>query len=215
MLNKKDFTKPKDATSFKEAKIGIIPRSKLIKLEAQGIRRGLKFIENLSKKDFSISSELILILHKKCFGWIFPDWGGKFRKIEVEVSGHQAPNFYRVPILMKQFCDDLNERLKHIPPKSKVDKYIEEVVSLTAWTQHRFVWIHPFNDYNGRTARLLTNLIFLKLRLPLLEIQIENKKDRNRYIKAMQLADKQDYSLLESIIASALDEALKKSLSKL
>lgn len=214
MSKKKNFTKPKNATSFKETKMGIVPRSKLVKLEAEGVKRGLRFIKSLSKKDFSISSELILAIHKKCFGWIFPKWAGKFRKIEVEISGYQPPSFYKVPILIKQFCDDLNERLKHIPPKTEVDKYLRGVISLTTWAQHRFVWIHPFNDYNGRTARLLTNLIFLKLGLPLLEIKVETKKDREWYIKAMQLADKQDYSLLEDIISSALEEALKKSLSE-
>jgi len=152
MSQKKNFTKPKNATSFKETKMGIVPRSKLVKLEAEGVRRGLRFIETLSRKDFSISSELILTLHKKCFGWIFPKWAGKFRKIEVEISGYQPPNFYKVPVLIKQFCDDLNERLKHIPPKTEVDKYLREVISLAAWAQHRFVWIHPFNDYNGRMA---------------------------------------------------------------
>ena len=212
---KKDSTKPKGATSFKETKFGIISRSKLVKLEAEGVKRGLKFIKTLSKKDFLISPELILAIHKKSFAWIFPKWAGKFRQIEVEVSGYQPPNFYEMPALAKQFCDDLNERLKHIPPKTKVDDYLREVVSLTAWAQHRFVWIHPFNDYNGRTARLLTNLIFLKLDLPLLEIKVESKKDRERYIKAVQFADKNDYSLLEEIISSALQEALEKGLSEM
>lgn len=214
-MTKKDSTKPKGATSFKETKFGIIPRSKLVKLEAEGVRRGLKFIKTLSKKDFLISPELILTVHKKSFGWIFPKWAGKFRQIEVEVSGYQPPEFYKMPALAKQFCDDLNERLKHIPPKTEVDDYLREVVSLTAWAQHRFVWIHPFNDYNGRTARLLTNLVFLKLGLPLLEIKVESKKDRECYIKTMRFADKNDYSLLEEIISSALQEALKKGLSKM
>lgn len=133
MSKKKNSTKPKDATSFRETKFGIIPRSKLVKLEAEGVKRGLKFIKSLSKKDFLISSELILNIHKKCFGWIFPKWAGKFRK--------------KVPVLIKQFCDDLNERLKHIPPKMEADKYLKEVVYLTAWAQHRFVWIHPFKVF--------------------------------------------------------------------
>lgn len=213
-MTEKDFTKPKGATSFRETKFGIIPRPKLVKLEVEGVKRGLRFIKTLSRKDFVISSELILAIHKKSFGWIFPKWAGKFRKIEVEVSGYQPPKFYNVPILIKQFCDDLNERLKHVPQKTEVDDYLREIVSIAAWTQHRFVWIHPFNDYNGRTARLLTNLVFLKLGLPLLEIKVESKKDRDRYIKAMRLADKNDYSLLEEIVSSALQEALKKGLSE-
>ena len=215
MSNKKNFTKPKGATSFKETKQGIISRSELMKLEAEGVNKGLKFIKNLSKKDFLISPDLILSIHKKSFAWIFPKWAGKFRKIEVEVSDYEPPHFYKVPVLIKRFCDDLNERLKHIPLKTDVNEYLKEIISLTAWAQHYFVWIHPFNDYNGRTARLLTNLIFLKLKLPLLEIKVETKKDREHYIKAMQIADKQDYSLLEEIISSAFQDALRKGLSKI
>jgi len=212
---KKDSTKPKGATSFKETKFGIVSRSELVKLEAEGVKRGLKFIKTLSKKDCLISSELVLAIHKKSFNWIFPKWAGKFRQIEVKVSDYCPPDFYEVPVLIKQLCDDLNERLKHISPKTEVDDYLKEVVFLTAWAQHRFVWIHPFNDYNGRTARLLTNLIFLKLGLPLLEIKVENKKDRERYIKAMQSADKNDYLLLEEIISSALQEAFERGLSEI
>lgn len=217
MVKNKDFTKPKGATSFQETKFGIISRSELVKLESEGTSKGLKFIKALSKskKNLLISSELILDIHKKSFKWIFPKWAGKFRTIEVEVSDYHPPQFYKIPVLIKQFCDDLNERLKHIPSKSEVDKYLKEIIALTAWAQHRFVWIHPFNDYNGRTGRMLTNLIFLKLGLPLLEIKVESKKDRERYIKAMQLADKRDYSLLEEIISSALNEALRKELSKM
>ena len=201
---KKDSTRPKDATSFRETKFGIIPRAELARLEAEGVERGLKFIKGLIKKDSLISSELILAIHKKCFAWIFPKSAGEFRKIEVEVSDYHPPKFYNVPILIRQFCDDLNERLKHISPKSEVNKYLKEVISLIAWAQHQFVWIHPFNDYNGRTARLITNFIFLKLGLPLLEIKVETEEDRKRYVDAMQSADKRDYSLLEDIISSAL-----------
>lgn len=43
------------------------------------------------------------------------------------------------------------------------ETFLAEVISLLAWFQHRFVWIHPFNDYNGRVARLLTNLLLLNL----------------------------------------------------
>lgn len=213
-MMKKNSTKPKGSTSFKETKFGIVSRSELVKLEAEGVRRGLKFIKTLSKKDCFISKELILNIHKKSFGWIFPKWAGKFRQIEVKVSDYSPPDFYEAPVLIKQFCDNLNERLKHLPPKAEVDNYLKEVVGLTAWAQHRFVWIHPFNDYNGRTARLLTNFIFLKLGLPLLEIKVENKKDRERYVKAMQLADKDDYLPLEEIISSALQKALEKGISE-
>jgi len=165
---KKTSTKPKGATSYKETKFGIIPRSKLLPMEIEGTKKGLDYIFRLVSKDKSIeiTPELICQLHQKAFGWIFPKWAGKYRKII-------------------------------------------EAVKLLAWFQHKFVFIHPFQDYNGRTDRMLTILLLLKLGLPPTEIKAGNKTDRKRYIQAMQKADGGDISLLENIISESFLEGLK------
>lgn len=203
------MTKKKGETTYKTTKKGIVPRSKLVRLEAEGIKRGLKYIQNV--KNEKVSPDLILKIHKKSFGFIF-DWAGKFRKMEVMVSDQKAPHFYNVPVLIKQYCDNLEERFKHLPPKSRTELFFKELISFLSWLQHQFVFIHPFQDYNGRTARLLTNLILLRLKLPMAEIKIESKKDRGSYIKAMQLADKDNYLHLENLIGKALQESFEKAL---
>lgn len=207
---KQTSTKPKGATSYKETKFGIIPRSRLLKLEIEGTKKGLDFIFRLVSKDKSIeiTPELICKLHQKSFGWIFPKWAGKYRKIQVTVSGNEAPSFYLVPEMMMNLCEDLKERLRHLPKRAE-KSFIIEVVKLLAWFQHKFVFIHPFQDYNGRTGRMLTTLLLLKLKLPPTEIKVEKKTDRNRYIKAMQKADVGDISLLENIISETFLEGLK------
>ena len=210
---KQTSTKPKGATTYKykETKFGILSRSRLLKLEIEGTKKGLDFIFRLVSKDKSIeiTPELICQLHQKAFGWIFPKWAGKYRKIQVTVSGMEAPSFYLVPEMIRNLCEDLKERLRHLP-KNTEKSFIIEAVKLLAWFQHKFVFIHPFQDYNGRTARMLTILLLLKFRLPPTEIKVEKKADRNRYIKAMQKADKGDFSLLENIFSETLLEGLKK-----
>lgn len=79
-----------------------------------------------------------------------------------------------------------------------------------AWFQHRFVWIHPFKDYNGRVARLLTNLLLLNLGFPVVEIQADTDEDREAYVTAMKAADHHDYTKLETLLAAALRESLEK-----
>ena len=107
-------------------------------------------------------------------------------------------------------CSDLEERLKYLPIKED-EHFILEIVKLLAWFQHRFVFIHPFQDYNGRTARMLTIVILLQLDLPPFELKVDREEDRKQYLTAMQKADNGDYSLLEQLIGEALTETLQLS----
>jgi len=84
------------------------------------------------------------------------------------------------------------------------------MVELLAWFQHRFVVIHPFNDYNGRLARILTILILLNLNLPPIELKADTKADRQLYLNAMYKADEGNMNPLESLISEALTESLEK-----
>jgi len=202
---KKSSTKPKGATTYKQTAFGIIPREKLLQLELEGTKKGLEFIATNYHQ--SIASELILKIHEVAFAWIFPDWAGKYRVIRVEYSGKEAPLPHLVPALVTNLCADLNERLKHL----NIDN-VEKIIELLAWFQHRFVWVHPFQDYNGRLARMLTTHILLQLDLPPIEIIADTKQDRDNYLQAMYGADEGDYSKLEVLIKHALDEALSNAI---
>lgn len=191
--------------------MGILPHQKVVKLEIEGVKKGLEFIfsEKSSKKNIKITPAFICKIHKVSFGWIFPDWAGKYRKIQVTFSGKEAPEYYKIPELVINLSRDLEERLKHIPEPSK-EGYVEEVVKLLSWFQHMFVFIHPFSDYNGRTARMLTIVILLNLNLPPIEIEATSNKSRKMYISAMQEADNGNYSELEDLVAKALIDSLER-----
>ncbi|KKR15424.1 MAG: hypothetical protein UT42_C0002G0005 [Candidatus Falkowbacteria bacterium GW2011_GWA2_39_24] len=74
-------------TSYKETAFGILSRSKLIPLEIEGIKRAWDFVIGRSEKGrINITADFIKKLHDVGFKWIFPESGGKFRKIEVTVS---------------------------------------------------------------------------------------------------------------------------------
>ena len=112
------------------------------------------------------------------------------------------------PQMMKDFCDDLKIRLKNLPTLDDTN-FLEALVDLLAWAHHRFLWIHPFVDYNGRIGRLLINIILLKLNLPPIELKVETRAGRIKYVKALQKADIGHYLELKRLINSALEEAAK------
>lgn len=204
-------TKPKSATSYKQTAFGILPRSKVVKLEAEGVKRAFEHLFEFSKKKTKITPKIILDVHRVGFGFIFPDWAGKFRTIDVTVGEYEPPHYSRIPELVTNFCLDLEERLKNLPSQDSEEEFLAAVISLLSWFQHRFVWIHPFNDYNGRVARLLTNLLLLNLGFPIFEIKADTGRDREKYIRAMKAADLHDYTKLETLIADALKESLEKT----
>lgn len=200
---KKSSTKPKGATSYKQTAFGIIPRTELLQLELKGTKKGLEFIADSHQRN--LTPALILEIHEIAFAWIFSDWAGKYRTIRVEYSGKEAPLPHLVPQLIVNLCADLTEKLRHLDISN-----IEKIIELLAWFQHQFVWIHPFQDYNGRLARMLTTYILLQLNLPPIEIKADTKQDREKYLQAMYSADGGDISKLEELIRRAIDESLNR-----
>ena len=81
------------------------------------------------------------------------------------------------------------------------EKHIEEEVAPeveAAWLHHRFSQIHPFQDGNGRVARCLATLIFLRADwFPL----IVSDTEREKYITALETADRGDLQPLTDFFA--------------
>ncbi len=72
--------------------------------------------------------------------------------------------------------------------KKHENKHISPEVS-AAWLHHRFTQIHPFQDGNGRVARALASLVFLRAQwFPL----VVRRDDREIYIRALESADQGD-----------------------
>ena len=66
-------TKPKSSTSYKDTAFGIMPRSKVVNLETKAVKKAQEYIVGLSEQKSPITPQLIKDLHRKGFGFIFPD----------------------------------------------------------------------------------------------------------------------------------------------
>ncbi len=194
-------------TSYKETSFGIIPRSKLILLEIEGIKRAWDFVlQKQNQNSLPLTVEFLKKVHAVGFKWIFPEFSGKFRNIEVGASEHIPPKYYLVPQMMEDLIRDLKVRLKHVS-KTKDNEFLDILIETLAWAHHRFLWIHPFQDFNGRMARLLMNIILLKFQFPPIELKVETLFRRKKYIQALQKADNNDYRALQKMIREAMEEA--------
>ncbi len=203
----------KDKTSYKQTKYGILPRRKVLKLEVVGTKKGLLLLNQLAKENKEIAPDLIKRIHKESFSDILVEDAGKFRTIQVTYSGKEAPHFSKLSEMIKILCDDTEYAIAHLP-KPDEETFIERVVELLAHFQHRFVFIHPFVDYNGRTARMFTSYLLMRLNLPIIEIKADTGKSRKEYIGALKKADEGDYSKLEDIISIALNESLQNTVKE-
>ena len=100
-----------------------------------------------------LSLEVIKAVHLLLLSNLRPDIAGKFRKCEVTVGGSEPPSFYTIPYKLKG--------LLNFTPKIEED--------IKRW-HVEFEKIHPFEDGNGRTGRILMNWQRVKNDLPLLVI---------------------------------------------
>ena len=168
-------------TNYKQTAFGIISRSKLIPLEIEGIKLAWDFVlQKHSEGTIPVTPVFIQKIHTIGFKWIFPEMGGKFRAIDVTVSAHTPPKFYFVPQLMIDFCQDIKIRLAHLPSIDDAE-FLDKFIKFLAWMHHKFLWIHPFQDYNGRIGRLLINIILLNLNFPPIELKVETTKGRKKF----------------------------------
>lgn len=118
--------------------------------ELRNIRGGIEFIEKSLKNSVPISEGFIRELHKITVKDLKEDGSktpGKYRteNVEISKSKHTPPDHSAIAGLMQELVDYINN-----PLDGKFD------ILKTAIAHHRFTAIHPFDNGNGRTARLLT-----------------------------------------------------------
>ncbi len=179
---------------------GITIKGKPLKdhLEAKNHHEALEYLSDLVEKNkhHTMSELLIRNLHQIIVQETDRDWAGKYRNSNVIIGGadHTPPDALEVSKEMKKLISWLQKNIKKLHP-----------VELAALTHHRLVYIHPFFDGNGRTARLFMNLILMQRGYPLVIIL---KNDRKKYYEVLSQADKGDFSKLVRFIAQSVERSL-------
>lgn len=178
---------------------GITIKGKPLKdhLEAKNHQEALEYLYDLVEKDKNntFSENLIRSLNQIVQQSIDKEWAGRYRNSGVIIGGasHKPPEAIEVPNLMKELVNWYAENIKLHP------------VELAGRIHHKLVCIHPFFDGNGRTSRLMMNIILMQAGFPLVVIL---KSDRRRYYAALSAADNGNYSLFVNFVARAVERTL-------
>lgn len=166
-------------------------------VEATNHAHALDLVRALIKnKPSQLTIKHILLIHELILKGLDDENAGHYRSVPVRISGSAVilPNPRKVPDLM----DDFHMWL--------INEHGLHPVAFAAEAHYRLVSIHPFVDGNGRTARLLMNLLLMMEGYP---PAIIRKRDRLVYISALEKAQlggsKEPY---EKVIARAAERSL-------
>ncbi len=142
-------------------------------LEALDHYDAIRYVRELARHETPLTESDVRNLHRLVMQRSAPEIAGKYadlpRYVRTETGRHSFPSPAEIPALM----GDLAAWLATSPNTPD-----------SAFTAHRrLVDIHPFNDGNGRTGRLLMNLILIRSGYPPVTVRPE---DRLKYIRSLQ-----------------------------
>ncbi len=178
-------------------------------LEATNHASAWDFLKQLKNKQPSmIDQQDILNIHRHILQKIDDTNAGRYRSVPVRVGGSTV--VFSNPVKVPQLMDEFEAWLK---TQSDV-----EPATLAAEIHYRLMSLHPFIDGNGRTARLLMNLVLLQHAYPPAIIPTEKRLE---YVTALQTAQLGGdttpyYQLIYQQITASLNtylEAAKNSIS--
>ena len=159
-------------------------------LEAINHVEAVAYIKQLIERNFSFNERELLSVHNLILRGIIPEDAGRYRKVQVMIKGssHMPPQPFLVPKQMEDYFLWMEENKNKLHP-----------VILAAEMHERLVTIHPFIDGNGRTSRLIMNLILLQNGYVIANIK-GDYETRMQYYQSLETAqtsgNKEDFILL-------------------
>jgi Fic family protein len=144
-------------------------------LEAIDHYDAIRYVRESARDAAPLTESDIRNLHRLTMQRSRPDIAGRYadlaRYVRTETGRHTFPSPAEIPALMGDFAGWL--KTAGDSPEAALAAHL------------RLVEIHPFNDGNGRTARLLMNLILIRASYPPVAVRPEDRVD---YIRSLQRA---------------------------
>ena len=170
-------------------------------IEAVDHHAAVQWMRGLAAAATPLDEAVVRELHARIVARSRPDIAGIYSTYPRRIAGSAAvfPNPVKIPALMQQLGQDLG-----VAPNSP-----EAAFGL----HFRLTAIHPFSDGNGRTARLLMNLMLIPGGYPPVAVRPE---DRKTYLDALEHGSLTgDIEPFQAVMHERLDATLRDYLSAL
>lgn len=147
-------------------------------LEAINHYEAILYIRDLVEKGVDLDEREVRNIHSLVLHGIDRNNAGRYRNVPVRISGsrYEPPQPWAVPKLMEEYGFWL------------ISEEVQHPVIRAAQAHERLVTIHPFIDGNGRTARLVMNMILLRHGYPIANIPGDTQ-NRLAYYAALESAN--------------------------
>lgn len=172
-------------------------------LEAINHYEAVEMIRDLAQQKTELTSFSLMTLHSLVLRGIDKANAGQLRKVPVMISGsrHTPPQPWQLDKLMEDYFRFYNDQKDSLHP-----------ILLAAELHEQLVTIHPFIDGNGRTARLVMNLVLLQFGFPIAIIHGDTET-RLAYYAALERCNlQQDKKGFHCLIALAVIESIQRLL---
>uniref|UniRef100_A0A8C4YN35 Protein adenylyltransferase FICD n=3 Tax=Gopherus TaxID=38771 RepID=A0A8C4YN35_9SAUR len=179
-----------------ETRYAVPGKSLVEQNEVIGMHAAMKYVNTtLVSRIGSVTTSDILEIHRRVLGYVDPVEAGRFRTTQVFVGHHIPPHPQDVEKQMQEFVQWINSE----------DAMSLHPVEFAALAHYKLVYIHPFVDGNGRTSRLLMNLILMQAGYPPITIR---KEQRAEYYHVLEAANEGDVRPFIRFIAKCTETTL-------
>lgn len=180
-------------------KLGITDPHQIAVEETRGFAKAEYALINELTDQTRFDVDYICSIHKLALGEIY-EFAGNYRTVNISKQGFHFSAAHVLPNSMLTFE---REMLNDLPNAYESrDQLVKDIGSIHA----ELLYIHPFREGNGRTARVLANMMAFKAGYPRINFDpIAKRGDyRNKYIQGVQEALDQKYSIMTHIIDDLL-----------
>lgn len=178
--------------------IGLLPKhittqEELNRWELRNIEVGERWALLQTRRDL-LNEAFVRALHRNMFNMTWR-WAGTFRQSNKNIG----IDWSMVSVRLRDLLDNTRFQIEH---------HVFDVTETAVRFHHQLVWIHPFPNGNGRHARLMADLLLLRLGRSRLSwggdahARLKDAGDlRKRYLDALRAADQGQF---QDLLAFAL-----------